>query len=491
MKKKNLLLIITDQQRFDTIACYGNPAIQTPGFDKLSQNGYTFENAYCTTPICTPSRATFLTGQWPHSHQCIANNTPLPSHIDTIAELLDDDYYCAYYGKWHLGDELVPTHGFQERISTEDAPYRPYFSNPKYLDLRSDYHHFLIANGFVPDIVADDGARVFSRKYAASLAEPYTKPTFLADKTSSFIESYSNDNPFLLVVSFLEPHDPFWSPLNNLHDPELLNVGSTFAEPKQLPVSYKETLMVKDFATRGIDGFSLQSEWDWRRVRANYYGLVSLVDHAVEQILISLDRAGLADDTLVVFTSDHGEMMGDHALMTKGLPYEQSVKVPLLMRIPWLSKTETRISGNFSHIDLVPTLLDLLDQKPGEHIQGESKAAVLRDKKDLSDNDVVITWYGDADTSYWDDIPGDFSQSERDLAAFSQWRTIISADRWKLTLSPDDICELYDLGNDPDEIVNLFDVSEQRERIRELTKRLKLWQSQTSDTLELPNIVQS
>lgn len=246
--------------------------------------------------------------------------------------------------------------------------------------------------------------------------------------------------------------------------------------------------MTKDFATRGIDGFPLQSEWDWRRVCANYYGLVSLVDNAVERILTSLDRAGLAEDTLVVFTSDHGEMMGDHALMTKGLPYEQSVKVPLLMRIPWLSKTALRIPGNFSHIDLVPTLLDVLDQKPGEHVQGESKAAVLRGERDLSDNDVVITWYGDADTSYWDEIPGDFNQSERELAAFSQWRTIISPDRWKLTLSPDDICELYDLNGDPDELVNLFDSPEQDVCIHEMTRRLQLWQEKTGDILELPNI---
>ena len=488
MSKKNLLFIITDQQRFDTMACYGNRALHTPGFDRLSQNSYVFENAYCTTPICTPSRASFLTGQWPHEHQCIANNTPLSSNIATIAELLDDDYYCAYYGKWHLGDELVPTHGFQERVSTEDAPYRPYFSNPEYLDLRSDYHHFLVANGFAPDTVADDGARVFSREYEASLAEPYTKPTFLADRASSFIEAYSRENPFFLAVSFLEPHNPFWGPLNNLYDPDSLNVGPTFARSKEAPVSHKEALMAKDFATHGIDGFSLQSEWDWRRVRANYYGLVSLIDHAVEQILVSLDRAGLAEDTLVVFTSDHGEMMGDHALMTKGLRYEQSVKVPLLMRVPGLSTEETRVPGNFSHIDLVPTLLDLLDQHPGDHLQGESKATVLRGETDLSDNDVVITWYGDADTSYWDQIPGDFTQSARELAAFSQWRTIISPDRWKLTLSPDDICELFDLNADPDELVNLFESPDQRERIIELTNRIQLWQKRTKDTLGLSSV---
>ena len=246
--------------------------------------------------------------------------------------------------------------------------------------------------------------------------------------------------------------------------------------------------MAKDFATRGIDGFSLQSEWDWRRVRANYYGLVYLVDRAIERILNSLDRAGLAEDTLVVFTSDHGEMMGDHALMTKGLRYEQSVKVPLLMRVPWLSTEETRVLGNFSHIDLVPTLLDLLDQHLDDQLQGESKAAVLRGETDLSDNDVVITWYGDADTSYWDGIPGDFTQSEREIAAFSQWRTIISPDRWKLTLSPNDICELYDLNEDPDELVNLFESPEQCERIIELTNKFQLWQKRTKDTLELPSV---
>jgi arylsulfatase A-like enzyme len=486
LRGANLLVITTDQQRCDTMACYGNEQIQTPALNTLGAESFVFENAYCVTPICSPSRASYLTGQWPQKHQCIANNTPLAPDVQTIADLMAEDYRCAYYGKWHLGDEIVPRHGFKERVSTEDGKYRPYYSRPEYLELRSDYHHFLTRNGFVPDRIAPDGAAVFSRGFAAALAEPYTKPMFLADQAERFLRAHADDRPFFLAVSFLEPHNPFWSPLNNLYDPTDLKVGPSFAQPPDGAAPIRVRMMSHEFAVRGIQGWPLRTEWEWRRLRANYYGLVTLVDRAVGKILAALEQAGYEDNTVVVFTSDHGEMMGDHGLVTKGLRYEQAVKVPLLMRVPWLSRSETRVGGSVSLVDLVPTLLDLLEQGPGRQVQGRSQAGVLRGESDLSANDVIIAWYGDGESTYWENISGEFSRTEIETAAFGQWRTIISPDRWKLTLSPRDVCELYDLSNDPHELRNLFEDPPHRGRTRELSARLGRWQQETGDTLPLP-----
>lgn len=485
--RPNILFITTDQQRFDTMGCYGNHQIQTPHLNALASESFVFENAYCTTAICTPSRASYLTGQWPHTHHCIANNTPLAQDIPTIAELISEDYRRAYYGKWHLGDEIIAQHGFEERISTEDGFYRPYYSKPEYLELRSDYHHFLIENGFVPDTVAADGAQVFSRGFAAALSEQYTKPAFLAQQATRFIRNQSPERPFFLCVSILEPHTPFWSPLNDLHDPMQLETGPTFAQITDGPVPIRVQMMRQEFQANGVEGFSLETEAHWRRVKSNYYGLVSLVDRAVGQILNALEDSGQADNTIVVFTSDHGEMMGDHGLFFKGLRYEESIKIPLIMRVPWLSKSQTTISGSISLVDLVPTLLDLIEQPPSSDIQGHSQANVLQGDADLSDNDVVVAWYGDGDASYWESMPG-FSQDEIHTAAFGQWRTIITPDRWKLTLCNGDICELFDLNTDPYEQYNLFENPGQQTRIRELVARLKLWQQETGDTLELPSI---
>jgi arylsulfatase len=483
----NILFITTDQQRSDTIGCYGNHQIQTPHLDTLASESFVFENAYCTTAVCTPSRASYLTGQWPHKHQCIANNTPLAPNVQTIAELISRDYRRAYYGKWHLGDEIIAQHGFEERISTEDGPYRPYYSRTEYLQRRSDYHQFLIKNGFVPDAIASDGAPVFSRKFAAALSEQYTKPSFLAQEATRFIHEQPHDRPFLLGVSFLEPHPPFWSALNDHHDPAALEISPTFAQIPVGPAPIRVRMMGQDFKTNGVGGFSLQSEANWRRVKANYYGLVSLVDRAAGQILQALEDSGQTNHTLVVFTSDHGEMMGNHGLFYKGLRYEESIKIPLIMRIPWLSQSQIRIPGNISLVDLVPTLLELMEQPPGNAVQGQSRANVLRGEADLSENNVVVAWYGDGDATYWESMP-DLSLEEIYTAAFGQWRTIITPDRWKLSMGHNDRCELYDLNADPNETVNLFDDPGQQQHIRELAFRLKEWQHKTGDTLELPEV---
>ncbi len=129
----NLLFIWTDQQRADSLPCYGNAFASTPHLDRLASESFIFERAYCTQPVCTPSRASILTGLWPHTHGCISNNYPLAPESRTIAEQVGDRYHCAYYGKWHLGDELSPQHGFDDWVSIEDGIYRAYYSDSEML----------------------------------------------------------------------------------------------------------------------------------------------------------------------------------------------------------------------------------------------------------------------------------------------------------------------------------------------------------------------
>ncbi len=178
----NLLFIFTDEQRFDTLACYGNSRIRVPHLNRLAQESFIFETAYVTQPVCTPSRASIMTGLYPHTHGCTENNVPLRPETRTLAEMVSGDYVCAYYGKWHLGDEAIPQHGFTRWLAVEDM-YRRHYSKKEYLDVLSDYHRFLVRSGYAPDVgrapaAENRGAKVFSRGFAAGLPEPYTKAAF-------------------------------------------------------------------------------------------------------------------------------------------------------------------------------------------------------------------------------------------------------------------------------------------------------------------------
>jgi arylsulfatase A-like enzyme len=392
---RNLLLLWTDQQRADTMACYGNDQIETPHLNRLSEESFVFRNAYCTQPVCTPSRASILTGLWPHTHGCVSNNVALPKEVKTIAEILPPQYRCGYYGKWHLGDEIVPQRGFDDWVSTEDESYRPYFSKPELLERRSDYHHFLVKSGFYPDREAADGARIFSRPFAAGMAEVFTKAAFLGREAARFLRSQSGNRPFCLSVNFLEPHPPMFGPLNHLYDPDTLPVGEAFlkAPPKKAATRLRcahTRKMSEGVKIIKFMHYPLKTEWDWRRVMANYYGLVTLVDRAVGEILKALEDSGQAENTVVAYTSDHGEMLGDHQLLGKGVFFEPSVRIPLLVRAPWLSGGPRMIDGRFSQIDLLPTLLDLLGQRIPDGLQGCSRCPVLTGRESLAEYDVVV-----------------------------------------------------------------------------------------------------
>jgi len=490
--KPNLLFIFTDQQRADTLGCYGNQAIQTPNLNALAAESCVFQNAYVTQSVCTPSRASILTGLCPHTHGCDRNNVPLRPETPTLAEMVAEDTLCAYYGKWHLGDEVVAQHGFTDWVSIEDY-YRRYYSREEYLALFSSYHHFLLENGFEPDYERA-GARLFDRVKAASLPEPYTKARFLGREAAHFLrERKGSEQPFVLYVNFLEPHTPYVGPLGDLYRPEELPAAPHF-RLKPAPNAALVNRMVADqYMDQGfLYGQDLTTEAGCRRTWAQYWGNITLVDRAVGEILGALDETGLAERTVVVFTSDHGDMMGDHGYFGKCVLYEEAVRVPLLMRVPWLDQEPRLIPGRISQIDLVPTLLDLLWEPIPAGLQGQSRAAILRGESTLAENDVFIEWngpdgrpdrfFGQGSAHLAEPLSAEArDQAQEWVPVRGPWRSVVSADGWKLNLSATDRCELYDLNSDPHELRNRFDESEQQERIGDLAGRVRAWQAQTGD----------
>jgi len=461
-RQPSLLLLWSEQHRADVMPGQENPVLKAPHLARLTGESFNLRRTYCVSPVCTPSRGSILTGLWPHHHGAIHNNVPLRKGVHTLAEDLPSEYVTGYFGKWHLGDELRPQHGFQQWRSIEDD-YRQYYSDPEDRARRSDYYQFLLRNGFPPDESdPNGGSPTFSRTFAAGLAEPFTKVSYLAEQAEAFLAERQDGRPFVLSVNTLEPHPPTFGPLNALYDPATIPVGPAFAKPVGADASRLHRRKAERIRQQGYKNHPIQSEADWRRLRANYYGLVTLVDHLVCRVLAALEASGQAGNTLVVYTSDHGDMLGDHGLAQKGVFYESAVRVPLLLRVPWFKAPGTRLEQPFSQVDLAPTLRDLMGLTPLP-ADGSSRAAELL--KPVA-RDVVTVW------------------NDREGAA-KDGRSLVTPDGWKLNLYHDDVPELYHLATDPGELHNLGSDPTQRARITDLASRLRAWQQACGDSLTL------
>ncbi|MHC4717656.1 MAG: sulfatase-like hydrolase/transferase, partial [Planctomycetota bacterium] len=433
MPGPNLVFLFTDEQRADTMAAYGNGRIDTPNLNRLAEQGTVFERAYVTQPVCTPSRASIMTGLYPHTCGCTANNVPLPADVPCLPEMLPrGEYVTAYHGKWHLGDEIFAQHGFDEWVSIEDM-YRPHYSPGRDRSARSDYHHWLTARGVAPAT-----GDVFGRSHTARLGEELSKPAFLAETASRFIAA-NRDRPFALYVNFLEPHMPFFGPRDGQYDPDEIDLPANFAHELTDDQSLKGRVVAAFHRRHGHSGLPLADEADWRRMIGNYWGLCSQVDTHVGTILAALDECGLMDNTIVVYTSDHGDMMGSHRLIAKCVQYEEAVRVPLLVRLPGQSRPR-RVARPISQIDLIPTLLDAMGCAAPGHLQGASVLAAMEGRQTDGPGDVVIEWNGGnvgaGPFARREDYP-DYLDAVADWEAYcadviDPVRTAVGPDGWKL-----------------------------------------------------------
>lgn len=484
----NLVFIFSDRQRYDTLAAYGNNWIRTPNLNKLANQSLVFDHCYVTQPVCAPARSSIMTGLYPHSAQMPTNKLIMPPDIQTIAGMVSNDYQKAYYGKWHLGDEIIKQRGFNEWESVMDRLWAEY-SSEDYIGTFSSYRDFLVENGFEPDMDIP-GGKIFSDEYRAELPAEYQQSTFLGNKAGQFIRDNSNQ-PYVLYVSMLEPHPPFTGPYNDIYDSATLPTDPTFMQPPDGHSLFSRKRS-EYFMNSEFDGHDLSKEAGWRQLRSNYMANITLVDDAVGNILKAIDESGQSENTIVVFTSEHGDLVGSHGMLEMRTFYEAASKVPLLIRVPWLQNQSARIPGNFSQIDLLPTLLDLMGQDQPEHLQGESRVDVLEGKSSLQDNDVFIqhNGIGDRDLTSEESKPTASKELKDDINYLNTlpWRSIVSHDRWKLNLCVGDQCELFDLNSDPFEFNNLFNLPEHKDRIRAMGARIRLWQHRTGDNAPLPSL---
>ena len=475
-RKPNLLFIWTDEQQAGTMGAYGNNIIKTPNLDKLARESFVFKNAYVTQPVSTPSRASIMTGLYPHTLGCTTNNIPLPDSIDCLPGLLDDSaYVTGYLGKWHLGNEVFSQKGFDTWISIEDI-YSEFFSEDKDKNSRSSYHNWLVGKGLTPD----QNDNKFSREFSSKLSIDNCKPKFLEEKACEFLVQNKND-PFILYVNFLEPHMPFSGPLNEMYKSEEVKIPESFNDPleENEPLRYK-LKREKILKTYG------NTEDDFRKLIARYWGLVSQVDMSIGVILNKLKDLGLDENTIVVFTSDHGDLMGAHRMAEKSVMYQEAVRIPLLIKIPTIKATPRIIESQVSQLDIIPTMLDLMKGTKNAKLQGKTILPLISGEKTEEDF-IFIEWNPDKNN-------GTFQKSklasdeEIVLAENSITRTVISPDGWKLCLSDGDRSQLFDLIKDPYEKTNLFTLPEYRQKITFLSGKISEWQKLTNDTVFIPEI---
>lgn len=472
-RKPNLLFIWTDEQRADTMAVYGNKKIKTPALNKLAEQSFVFLKSYVTQAVSTPSRCSVMTGLYPHTSGLTANNIPLSDDVLCFPELLNDpEYKTAYMGKWHLGDEIFAQHGFQDWISIEDE-YSSYYTEGKDRAARSSYHHWLVEKGYKPGI-----DNTFSRNFAASLPIEHCKPKFLEEKACRFLKEHQ-DNPFVLYINFLEPHMPFTGPLNDLYDPEDIDLPGNFNDPLEENVPLRYQLQRESSRKRyGPD------EKSFRKLISRYWGMVTQIDRSVGVILQRLEQLGLDENTIVVYTSDHGDMMGSHQMVEKTVMYEESVRVPFLMKVPFITTGQTIIPQRISHIDIVPTLLELMNKPVPAFLQGKSLKPVLENQVEPKGY-VFIEWTPDEAKKEGNSGSSTNKNDEVFLALISSTRTVIAPDGWKLCLSDTDKSQLFNLNKDPLETTNLFYEPEWKDKINFLVYKIKEWQKITHDQLML------
>ncbi len=483
---RNLLVLLTDEQRADTLGTYGGDPRWTPALDALAERSVVFEQAMCAQPVCTPSRGSILTGRFPHSHGAVGNNRPLPPDVPTLAEyvaqgLPDARRAAAYMGKWHLGRELSAQHGFSTWVASEDMYTHDAAEGV------SAYGRFLEAGGLVPDS-GPPGRRVFSRAFAARLPEALGKPAFLVDRAIAFLEGCRREGrPFVLMLSLLEPHMPFFGPRDRLVPRESVDLPPTFAAPPDAGMPLRYRLMRERYA-RHNPHVQRDDEAGWVDLRARYLGLCALVDAHLGRVLSALSDLGLEDDTAIVYTSDHGDMMGDHHLVAKCTQYEGAVRVPLLLRLPGFAPR--RVAEPVSLVSLVPTLLEAVGCPLPVGLQAPSLLSLARGEAagaaggrgDGEGPEVVVEWNGGEGLWPAEIFPGGPKEDARLRAA--RLRTL-RGPRWKLTLDETGDHTLYDLWEDPHETRNRVGVAAHAPRVRAMAERLRSWQARTEDPLEL------
>lgn len=462
VESPNILWICTDQQRYDTIGALGNPYVSTPNIDSLVEDGIAFTHAYCQSPICTPSRVSFLTGMYPSATHVNGNgNDYYPETYPLVTRTLSENGYdCGLIGKLHLASAY---RRIEPRV---DDGYRYWqYSHAPRDDWKKghDYADWVRTKGAILGELTQNPEGV---------PVEFHQTTWCAEKTFEFIRE-QRDGPWLASVNIYDPHPPFNppqayreqfnpdempSPLFKESDLEQqrrlgqIDFQSKVRTPDELDIRSPILPQSPNRKPNATPGTS-----DAKTLIAAYYAMIKLIDDQLGRILDVLAETGQRDNTVIVFTSDHGEMLGDHGLIQKGCRfYEGLVRVPLIFSFPENFVSGIKSDALVELVDKVPTLLELAGLEVPEGMHGRSLLPILQGKADVQDHREFVR------CEYYDAL------EMRDHTFATMYRDR----RYKLVVyHGHDEGELYDLVDDPDEFNNLWDESDKQSIKLELLKR--------------------
>ncbi len=445
MIRPNILWYCTDQQRFDTIGALGNPAVMTPTLDSLVADGVAFTHAYCQSPICTPSRSSFMTGMYPSRlHNTRNGNDSFPDYPPVISKLIaDSGYDCGLIGKFHLQSA---GHRTEPRID-DGFSYWKFSHAPR--DDWSEGHHYA-------DWVRSKGGDLDAmRNHPDHVAPEMHQTTWASECAIEFIKrQHSRDQPWLLNVNVYDPHPPFIPPrvYAEKFDPAAMP-GPHFRESD---LQHQAKLSSVDFQ----DELRTPVEHDAHRVQALYYAMIAQIDDQFARILKMLEDLGQRDNTVIIFTSDHGEALGDHGLMFKGCRfYEGLVRVPLIFSWPREFRGGLISEALVELLDMTSTLMELAGLECPDYMQGKSLLPILNGNADPTYlRDFVRSEYFDALDPHFTGGSGTFG-------------TMYRTPNYKLCMYHDKkLGELYDLQADPWEFDDLWDSAAHQEIKHQLVR---------------------
>lgn len=375
----NILWICTDQQRFDTLGCYGNEWVHTPNLDRLAAEGTLFERAYCQSPVCAPSRGSFLTGRYPRTCGPRQNGQDIDGGEKLLPRLFADrGYFCGLSGKLHLSACHDETGRLTEPRIDDGYQYFKWSHHPQpHAGTNwpaNAYNQFLIENGM--DYVTPD--REDCPYVQTGMPEEYHQTTWCVNEAIRFMETARTfGKDWVFSLNCFDPHHPFDPPveyleryLDKLDEIPLPNYGEGELDDK--PVFQKKD-HTGAYDTPGYLDYTGMNDHDRRMITAAYWAMIDLIDHQVGRLVEYLDRTSQRENTLILFHSDHGENLGDHGMYLKGpYFYENNIHVPLIMNWPGVIPAGKRIEALVELTDLAPTLCDAAGIPLYEGFQGKS-----------------------------------------------------------------------------------------------------------------------
>lgn len=448
MEKRNILFITCDQLRKDSLGIYENEVIRTPNIDAMFRHGVRFTNMFTAFPVCAPNRGAIATGRWPKVNGLLDNGYMLPHEEQTMMDTFRSNGYVTYgVGKMHFTPQWqwdmddrgkgainpqpdpgeLPHYGFDHCTITEDhriGPYSDYLREHGY-DPWEDPHSFSMGKQH--------------RTEASPYPEEHHQTTWITDRALDYLCSHKREKPFFMWLSYVDPHHPFNppKPYDTLYNPADMPLPVyREGEHDKRNESFQEIFRGEGGVRYARTNFSRFKDSDWQRIKAYYYGMVTLIDKNIGRVIDYLKETGDLDTTVVVFTADHGETLGDHHLLFKYFPFDCVTAVPFLVMTPEMKRAKI-VDTLCRSLEIMPTVLDLSGLPKPRFINGVSLIDQINGRpKELFDNILIEK---------------------------SDMKTVRSK-KYRLTVYQDhDRGELYDLKKDPHNLENVWDENAYRD----------------------------